>query len=623
MPAPLRRLRSRLPAWALAILVPLLPCPVVFAAAVELDVPVRFQARFLTRLLQDLVFERSEGLSVWGDDSGCNDLTLRNPEVRIENGEVYILSDARAITGLSMGNRCLQFINWEGKVKALQRVDIIDPAGRIAFSTVDTTLLGKDGKPATVSNSIWTLAKEHVYPHLDRLRIDFSAAMEEVREMLPLFLQDGSREQIEELVDSFHLDRLTVTPGGITAVASFTLALAEEPVADAGMFDDDVLDDEEIGQFIELWDRLDAFLGVVIKAAAKENPNAAQKDELFDSLIETRYALVDALTNPGADDDEALRDAFINAWEHLAPVFRSLSREMEGTASLRFLGFVAAGDAIQAIDRIGAASGWDVSVAGLRRLARILIQDLDGDPLEVRPGVDPELRQIFDLGPALELPPAPRGLPPSGWRLDWFHWLAPEAVAAQELDLNKTVVGPDNIDRYLDDVHALLLAVAAGTLKVKPLDDAHHDLLRDLVLATAWQETCWRQYRQGDKDIVPMRSSAGALGVMQIMPRVWRGFYDTDALASDFEYNAAAGSEILHRYLVRYALRKGEHRQRGGADNLAKATYAAYNGGPGHLSRYRKSDTALNLRAIDESFWQKYVVVRKGDALAVRGCYHY
>jgi hypothetical protein len=142
-----------------------------------------------------------------------------------------------------------------------------------------------------------------------------------------------------------------------------------------------------------------------------------------------------------------------------------------------------------------------------------------------------------------------------------------------------------------------------------------------MVLATAWQETCWRQFKKEGGQVVPMKSSAGAVGMMQIVPQVWRGFYEKEALERNIAYNAAAGSEILRHYLVKYAIRRGEHETTGDPENLARATYAAYNGGPGHLSRYRESSTPESLRQIDESFWKKYQTVKQGDELAVVQCY--
>jgi len=116
---------------------------------------------------------------------------------------------------------------------------------------------------------------------------------------------------------------------------------------------------------------------------------------------------------------------------------------------------------------------------------------------------------------------------------------------------------------------------------------------------------------------VTIRSSAGALGMMQINPRVWRGLYNLDALAGDIRYNARAGTEILHHYLVDYAVKKKEHQQPGGIDNLARATYSAYNAGPGRLSRYRKGSG----HAIDRKFWEMYRQVKAGNELAVASCF--
>jgi len=108
---------------------------------------------------------------------------------------------------------------------------------------------------------------------------------------------------------------------------------------------------------------------------------------------------------------------------------------------------------------------------------------------------------------------------------------------------------------------------------------------------------------------------------MQINQHVWRGFYDLDKLQHNVGYNAEAGSEILHHYLVDYAIARGEHNHEGGIDNLVRATYAMYNGGPRHISRYRNENTSSSLRVIDIGFWEKFQKVRAGNTMAVARCY--
>ena len=108
--------------------------------------------------------------------------------------------------------------------------------------------------------------------------------------------------------------------------------------------------------------------------------------------------------------------------------------------------------------------------------------------------------------------------------------------------------------------------------------------------------------------------------MMQVNERVWRGIYDLRGLRWDIRYNARAGAEISLRYLGDYAVARKEDAQPGGIDNLARATYAVYNGGPGQLARYRKKETRPTLRKIDRLFWEKYDAVSKGRAMDVAKC---
>jgi soluble lytic murein transglycosylase-like protein len=121
--------------------------------------------------------------------------------------------------------------------------------------------------------------------------------------------------------------------------------------------------------------------------------------------------------------------------------------------------------------------------------------------------------------------------------------------------------------------------------------------------------------------VQPLFSPAGSVGLMQINGKVWRGIYDPAGLEGDIGYNGRAGAEILHHYLRDFAVARGEHLEPGGSDNLAQATYAAYNGGPGHLARYRKDKTSAHLQEIDREFWRKYQAVQAGDEAAMLTCF--
>jgi septal ring-binding cell division protein DamX len=107
---------------------------------------------------------------------------------------------------------------------------------------------------------------------------------------------------------------------------------------------------------------------------------------------------------------------------------------------------------------------------------------------------------------------------------------------------------------------------------------------------------------------------------LQINEKVWRGFYSPAKLRWDITYNARAGSEILFKFMVNYALKRHEHKKDGGLANLARATYSAYNGGPSQVGRYRSKNVPTAHKKIDTAFWTKYKQINQGNDFAVAQC---
>ena len=126
----------------------------------------------------------------------------------------------------------------------------------------------------------------------------------------------------------------------------------------------------------------------------------------------------------------------------------------------------------------------------------------------------------------------------------------------------------------------------------------------------AWQESCWRQFVRDRSGVVPIQSSTGDVGMMQINVRVWRGFFNPVKLRWSAGYNAGAGTEILWQLLGRYGIREARER----LSDAARASYSAYHGGPRRYRRYRSSDTPPEMRLVDQAFWEKYQAISAGQA---------
>ena len=199
--------------------------------------------------------------------------------------------------------------------------------------------------------------------------------------------------------------------------------------------------------------------------------------------------------------------------------------------------------------------------------------------------------------------------------------LIPPVYAANPSDrLNRWVPTADELKAYLLEIRYLLLEEADARIRSSSIAQEHARIYRKLMLTTAWQESCWRQYILQNRKVVPLISASGDIGMLQINEKVWRGFYSPSKLRWDITYNTLAGSEILFKFMVDYALKQQEHKHGGDLSNLARATYSAYNGGPSQVSRYRKKDVPAAHKKIDTAFWEKYQQVHQGQELAVAQC---
>ena len=585
------------------------------AAAREISLALRFDNALVRQALVDRLFSGRDGtLRALEDGSGCNYLLLTDPVVGGVDGLLRVRSAARARVGTAIGGRCLVLADWRGFVETDQRADIDTGASRVRFTTVASRLLDESGEPATLTGAVWDWVSDHVHPRLDTLSVDLGPPLDDIRALMPLVMTAGDAARTRAIVDSLALTGVRVEPDAVTVATRIDIP----ELTVAAPVPEPVLTPEELARWERAWQQWDAFLTFVVKASARETTRDATRGELLDVLLSARYDIVEILADApeGPDPVPAL---FVRTWDRLAPVLRDMHTDLPGETALRFLSFIAAADALEALQDLGPGAGLDLSADGLRRLARIVAPTAADDPLERSLAIDPELRSLMGFGPAIEAAERDGG----AW---WLDPLVPPARAARRIDpvlvvkLNQWVPTYRNAKGYLPLAQELLAQTSAFTLGKGKVPAEHGRLFHDLVLATAWKESCWRQFERREGQVTTVRSVTGALGMMQVNPNAWRGFYDIADLAEDIGYNARAGADILAHYLTHYAIRKGEH-ERGIPDALARSTYAVYNGGPSHRSRYRKKSTKRSLRAIDASFYEKYLAIKAGETEKVMSCY--
>ncbi len=587
----------------------------------DVEVPLQFDYDFIRQALVAQIYTGPNGKAIlWDDGTGCGFLKLREPQVNGSGDRVRITTRGEARVGTPLGEQCLAPVQWEGFLEILEQPQIAADQQVLQFRVVESNIYDQQWHKGMFTGKIWDLVKRYVQPRFETLHIDLKPATQDVHDVLPLLVGGGDQARIDAMLESLRLTAASASDNGVKVTLAFAVSDVTPPAAPSP---EPTLTSEELQRWEQALQRWDAFLTFTIKHFGSDTSAQELRQAFFDVLMDSRYDILEALapSAPGAPDPT--RELFLKTWERLVPVVRRSAATLPGTTAMRYVSFIAAGDALTALDQMGPTVGLEVSADGLRRLARIVAPASAEDPLAYSDAVDPQLRELFGFGPPLpppDLSAAPSDESNEAW---WRAWFAlREAVAAGEAPPAKTLeqwAPPDaqSVDTYLQAVRSVLDQITQASLASGSLPPQQHELFQRLVLTTAWQESCWRQFvRKGGK-LTYMRSAIGSIGIMQINERVWRGFYDVRGLRWDIRYNARAGSEILARYLKDYAM---AHDQPGVPDFLARATYAVYNGGPGHLRRFLQTKTRKVLKRIDDLFWQKFKVVSAGKQTGLAQC---
>src|SRR6266566_2196751 len=464
--------------------------------------------------------EEADGSAlVWGTRGGCRSLVLRDLRVGPAAGRVRVSAQATAHLGFRFLGFCFAPLSWKGNVESVARPALGD-GWQLRLRDLDSRLYDAAWQRTMVASRLWDVVKGGLESELTAFAFDLAPPVEEAQSLIRASVEPARARPVLEALATLHPLGVEVDDEGVKVHVALDLPPADTTPSPP----EPPLAPMEMARWQQLLESWDGFLVFVVKDLGAADADPRLRDELLDLLLAGRYRLLDALAGGPVAGVDPVRQLFLDAWERLRGVVReSVAHGGPQDRLLRYASFVAAGDALAALDAAAPSLGLEISTDGLRRLARVLERTAGASPVE---------------------------------------------------------------ERF-----------------------AH--LYRVLVPAVAWQESCWRQFVERDGKVTYLLSKSGDVGIMQVNRRVWRGFFDLAKLESDIAYNAGAGAEILAQFLTRYGAREASGR----LENAARATYAAYNGGPEAYRRYRLARVPRAQRAVDRAFWEKYQAVAAGRAL--------
>ena len=644
------------------------------ASATEVIIPLSIDDFTLTEALKHQVYDGPSGRAqIWAGSDKCQYLHAHRPRFERTNGVLVLATDADLSLGLAVAGKCLTPITWSGIVEiALQPYVAADLA--IKFHVTNLNLYNS-AHEKTVLLRGFDLIKGHLGPRLEDFSYDLRAPLHQLEDLIQAAATPDVAERIRTALSTMR-PMSAVVPADDALKLSLELNVPDVAAASpaAGPA---ALTPAEITAWQAMLDGWDAFIVFAIKQLAGDVGDKQFRSQLFDLLLDSRYRLVDALAQPlMSAGPDPIRLVFLDEWSRLRSIIQSAAhRGILGSRALEFLSFVTAGDALFAADQAAPALGMRISEQDLRKLAQVMAPLYTGDPLTFSYDPDPQLQQLFGFTEPLESPgllevpgpdngvvatpltssmptpvplnsPSPLPTPtpgrpsatpvapsptilPTALRT-WFGWFAPRDADASEEPLTNQilnlgsalkliVVEPGNADGYAQSIRRLLTLIAEREIDHQGLAAQYRQTFLVLVKSTAWQESCWRQFIRVNGRVRFLESDTADVGLMQVNKHVWRGFYSIPRLEWDIAYNVGAGTNILMR-LMSGGTARATPKEGDSVAEIARSTYAAYNGGPNAYNRWRRPDESAEARDTDWSFWTKFRAVNAGQLFDILSC---
>jgi len=607
--------------WALGALLFCLFPTGLWSATETLRFPILLDYPLIRSLLVQQAYREPGDRAVPLDQGdGCARIELWAPEVAPEGSFIKIGSRIRIKAGVPILGECLRVAEWEGYIEIVQRV-WLDSAWQLRFETKDSRFYDQRRNRVELLRPLRDLIETYLYPYTDAMVIDLARPKNEVREFLPLVFALDERPRARSWLHSIRPGQLQIDKDSVRMDLLIEVEVLPRPPEKP----EKPLSPQEIERLTQAWESWDAFLVYEMKALIGQPLTNKERRDLLELLIETRSQFTQALKENTLERD-LVREQFVSIWGKLSQVLRKYLVQQRSLSLLNVLAFFSASDALVILDKLGPALNIEISRDGLLRLARLLLQDGGKISLDYSKALDPRLREFLGLGPPLdesgpgfdieelELPEnTEEKKKDSG--IEFFRRLwtsiahAEEAVLVRLADVKEWIPPARDFGPYIERVQEILEQAALQAFSKSRLQTPYQALYRNLILATAWQESCWRQFtRSRGKVRYLVSNNQTSVGLMQINERVWRGFYRLQNLRWDIRYNVRAGCEILDLYLKDHAMKRKETKRPLDPDTLVQVTYAMYNGGPKEYHDFLKRSEKNALYHRDKLFWQKYIL---------------
>lgn len=332
------------------------------------SIPVQIDYSFIKNALISQVYKgNNHSAELWKDRHGCGHLTLSNPNLSGQQGQVRMLNEVDALVGTHLGGQCLILLQWNGVLETLQQPTLDASGAVLKFPVTHAQAFDQQGNRLNIEK-LQDLIKRFAEPRLAEVKIDLNDSRRNVDQTLNKFLPQNNVAEVHALLDSLKFNQVQAGEKGIKVKLQYDAANKRVEKTPAP-----VLNSAEQQQWQTSWQQWDAFFSNAIKQASDKSKSPEIRETLTEILLDSRTAVQAGIKGQTNDGSDPVRVFFTDTWVRLAPILKTLGDDLPGLQALRYLTFLDATDVIHELENIGAPVGLEISSEGLRRLARMVI----------------------------------------------------------------------------------------------------------------------------------------------------------------------------------------------------------------------------------------------------------
>jgi hypothetical protein len=334
----------------------------------QFTLPVQLDYSLIKKaLITQLYKGAGNSAELWNDKQGCSHLTVSDPQVSGQKGQIKLVNNLQARFGTNMNGQCITLFEWGGILETLQQPTINSAQSVLSLPLTKLTATDRQGRSVS-NNKIQELINRFVEPKLSAIKIDLNESRADIEKTVTEFLPKENVAEVKQLLNTLKFSSAEANDKGVAIKLAFNA-----PAKPADKKPAAPLSEAEQKQWQANWQEWDTFLNKAIQQAYDDTQSQALRDTLMEILLESRSAFQAGLKDHDVNGDDPVRVFFTQTWQRLAPQLNTLAKELPEIQGLRYMTFIAATDVIYELENIGAPFGLDISSDGLRKLARILI----------------------------------------------------------------------------------------------------------------------------------------------------------------------------------------------------------------------------------------------------------